>query len=144
MSKVAIEWKVADKRWKKQLPNYKTIAENALKFIPRVEGEISVLLANDKEVHALNLEFRGKDKPTNVLSFPNGEDDILGDIAMSLDTLMKEATSEGKTLENHYTHLFVHGVLHLMGYDHENDEEQEEMESLETKILAKLGVPNPY
>lgn len=139
-----IEWSVADKRWDKKIPNYKKIALAALKHIPKLDGEISVLLTNDKEVHALNKKFRKKDKPTNVLSFPNGDNGYLGDIAMSLDTLEREAKEENKPLENHFTHLLIHGVLHLMGYDHETDEEQEEMESLEIKILKKLDIPNPY
>jgi probable rRNA maturation factor len=143
-SAVNVEWSVNDKKWQKQLPDYKKIALAALKHIPNVWGEISVLLTNDKEVHQLNKQFRQKDKPTNVLSFPNGEDGVLGDIAMSLETLIREAKDEGKSLENHYTHLFVHGVLHLLGYDHENDEDQDEMESLEIKILKKMGITNPY
>jgi probable rRNA maturation factor len=145
-----VQWLVKDKRWSKILPSYKKIATAALKHLPHTPHEdagsyeISVLLTNDKEVHALNKKFRQKDKPTNVLSFPDGENGYLGDIAMSLDTLQREAKEENKPLENHFTHLLIHGVLHLMGYDHETDEEQNEMESLEIKILKKLDIPNPY
>ncbi len=141
---VNCEIRVADKRWNELFPEHREITDNILKIIPDISGEISVLLTNDSEIQELNRDFRGKDKPTNVLSFPNDDDGILGDIALSLDTLVAESESEGKTLKNHFTHLLLHGILHLQGHDHENDEEQHEMESFEIELLAKLGVPNPY
>lgn len=124
---------------------------------------LSVLACDDARIAKLNEEFRGKPKPTNVLSWPEhdlaplvgGEDpgppppttgfeDSLGDIAISYDTCAKEASDMGLTLEDHLTHLLVHGALHLLGFDHERDGDAALMEGLETKILATLGVKDPY
>lgn len=138
---------VNDAAWKKAIPKHEALIENALKAIAAWfggGGEVSILLTDDDEVQALNREFRGKDKPTNVLSFPNDENRMLGDVAMALGTLKREAEDEEKTLSNHFVHLFVHGVLHLLGYDHLDDAEREEMEGLEIKILKQLDVENPY
>lgn len=112
--------------------------------------EVSILLEADAALHALNKQWRNKDKPTNVLSFPGpaqampGMPRHLGDLALSFDTLMAEADSEQKPLADHLQHLVVHGMLHLHGYDHEEAHEAEEMEDLERSILAGLGVPDPY
>lgn len=114
-------------------------------------AELSVVLAGDKTLQSLNNEWRKKDKPTNVLSFPSkdisvGEtaDIMLGDIVISLETTAREATLENKTFEDHLSHLVVHGFLHLFGYDHETDKEANQMESLEARILNELGIDNPY
>lgn len=109
-----------------------------------VTGEISIVLADDAFVQNLNREYRGKDKPTNVLSFPQDEHGLLGDVILAHETLSREAKEQDKSFEDHLMHLVVHGTLHLMGHDHENDEEAEEMEALEIKILEQLGVENPY
>lgn len=106
-------------------------------------------LADDAQIQALNQTWRGQDKPTNVLSFPaasgtGGDDNFLGDIIMAEQTLRAEAASAGIPDIHHFQHLLVHGLLHLMGYDHEDADEAEEMEALETRILAQLGVPDPY
>ena len=112
--------------------------------------EVCVLLQNDDAMRALNKQWRDKDKPTNVLSFPAPEAPgpaavhHLGDIALGFETLMAEAAAEKKTVEHHLQHLVVHGMLHLQGMDHETAEEADEMEALETRILAGLGVPDPY
>lgn len=119
--------------------------------------EVSVKLADDDEVHALNREYRGKDKPTNVLSFPmlspEEIDDIesadqgevlLGDIILAAGVCAQEAEARGVSIEAHATHLIVHGTLHLLGYDHIEDSEAGIMESLETKIMAALGLHDPY
>ena len=111
---------------------------------------LSLLLADDGAVRRLNRTFRGKDKPTNVLSFPASAPPgipgpcSLGDIALAFETVAREAESEGKTLADHARHLIVHGTLHLLGYDHETDAEAERMETLEVKALARLGVADPY
>ncbi|GHE54335.1 endoribonuclease YbeY [Camelimonas fluminis] len=113
-------------------------------------AELSLMLADDAAVQELNRTWRGKDKPTNVLSWPAADPDDLvrsphcGDIAVAYETLVREAADEGKTVADHFTHLVVHGVLHLLGYDHETDDEAEEMETLETDVLAGLGVADPY
>lgn len=117
--------------------------------------ELSLVLADDATVHELNRTWRGKDKPTNVLSFAALDDDdaprpegaplLLGDVVLAYQTCAVEAVEQGKPLADHLAHLVVHGVLHLLGYDHEDDEaEAEEMERAETAILAALGVPDPY
>ncbi|WP_086619644.1 rRNA maturation RNase YbeY [Erythrobacter tepidarius] len=118
---------------------------------------VSLLFTSDAEVHALNREWRGRDKPTNVLSFPmlertelaglgaDGPPVMLGDIALAHETCAREAAGKGISLADHATHLIVHGLLHLAGHDHVNCEaEAEAMEALETAILAKLGIADPY
>ena len=117
----------------------------------RVKGaaELSILLTNDEEQHALNKEWRGKDSSTNVLSFPQIEPfgpvaGLLGDITLARETLEREAVELDKSFTDHFTHLVVHGFLHILGYDHTTDEEALQMESLETQILASLGVDDPY
>ncbi len=113
-------------------------------------AEVVVAFADDARVRDLNRDFRGKDSPTNVLSFPAPDDlpgpgpRALGDVILARETVAAEAAAEGKTLENHVRHLVVHGFLHLLGYDHETDAEAERMERLETEVLASLGVPDPY
>lgn len=118
------------------------------------EAELAVMLTDDGGIRTLNSNWRGLDKPTNVLSFPalqptgpSGPDDaprMLGDIAIAYETTRKEADDEQKPFDHHLSHLAVHGFLHLIGYDHENDADAEVMEALEVNILAQLGIPNPY
>ena len=112
------------------------------------DGEVSVLLADDATVRVLNRDWRGIDRPTNVLSFPQPDDKVpfalLGDIAIAYETLAREADAEGKPFLHHLAHLAVHGFLHLMGYDHETDSEAEAMEQLEHDVLARLEIPDPY
>ncbi len=116
--------------------------------------EISIVLANDDLVQVLNREYREKDKPTNVLTFANLDGDIdtlptegplnLGDIILSYQTLEREAKEQGKFPLDHIRHLTTHGILHLLGYDHQTDEEANDMETLEIRILEQLGIQNPY
>ncbi|MEE3626246.1 rRNA maturation RNase YbeY [Nitrospirillum sp. BR 11752] len=129
--------------------------------LPEGEGEVSILLSDNAAVRVLNHQYRGKDKPTNVLSFPMlGDEDedeefelpegmdrppyLLGDIILAYETLMTEAAEQNKPVANHLTHLVIHGVLHLLGYDHIEDAEAETMERLETVILADMGIADPY
>jgi probable rRNA maturation factor len=111
-------------------------------------AEVSLLFCDDAAIRELNRQFRGQDKPTNVLSFPGPEPVesavFLGDIAIAHETVAREALEQGKSLEQHCRHMIVHGFLHLLGYDHEDDEEAEAMEAMETRILQRLGVEDPY
>ena len=120
--------------------------------------EVSVRLTSDDEVHALNRQYRGKDAPTNVLSFPmiqpdlldtvtqNSDDGevLLGDIVLAHGVCAREAAERGVTVESHATHLIVHGALHLLGYDHQTDQEGDAMEEIERLALAALGIADPY
>ena len=109
---------------------------------------VTIVLANDAEVRALNKQYRKKDKPTNVLSFPDGEmvDGItqLGDVILAYETVAAEASAQGKLLKSHLTHLVIHGILHLLGLDHETEEDADIMEAFEIKILKRMGIANPY
>lgn len=108
------------------------------------ERELSVMLTDDAAIRALNAQWRHKDEPTNVLSFPSPGGGILGDIVIAYETTAREAEAEHKPLADHLSHLAVHGFLHLLGYDHESDADADVMEQLEREILARLGVPDPY
>jgi probable rRNA maturation factor len=116
-----------------------------------LEGaEVSVLLADDLEISALNARWRGLAKPTNVLSFPAAAPEriaaspLLGDIVVAFETAQREAVEEGKTFSDHVAHLVVHGFLHLLGFDHQSADEGDRMEALETSALARLGIADPY
>jgi probable rRNA maturation factor len=106
---------------------------------------LTILLTNNRRLRNLNRDFRGKDKPTNVLSFPSAEESgSLGDIALALEILKSEARAQKKTLAEHAAHLALHGTLHLLGYDHEKPSEARGMEALEIALLARLGIADPY
>jgi probable rRNA maturation factor len=107
-------------------------------------GDVTLLLTDDARVHALNLSFRARDKPTNVLSFPARRPDYLGDVAIAYGVTQNEAREQGKSFSDHATHLAVHGVLHLLGYDHESARAARIMEPLEVAILSELGIGDPY
>jgi probable rRNA maturation factor len=108
-------------------------------------SSLTILLTDDEQLRALNRAHRGKDKPTNVLSFPSAAGgDYLGDIAIALATAKREAVASNKPLVDHVLHLAVHGVLHLLGHDHETPAEAETMEAREVEILSQIGVPDPY
>ena len=144
--------------------DWENLAERAVAALAQVAPELgnqrhsaSILFADDAEVHVLNREWRGKDKPTNVLSFPmlerqdlldlspDGPPELLGDIALALETCEREAAEKGLRLDQHATHLIVHGLLHLAGHDHEiSPEDARIMEQLEIKTLALLGIADPY
>lgn len=115
------------------------------------DSELGIVFSDDAHIRTLNAGWRGKDKPTNVLSFPafpNGSrgalPPMLGDVVLAAETVAAEADAEGKPLAYHIAHLIVHGVLHLIGYDHETEAEAEEMEETERRILARLDIPDPY
>jgi len=114
-------------------------------------SELSIVFSDDAHIRSLNADWRGKDKPTNVLSFPafpfvmgGPLPPMLGDIVLAAETVAREAALEGKPVDNHITHLVIHGLLHLLGHDHEIDAEAEAMEAIERAALARLAIPDPY
>jgi probable rRNA maturation factor len=113
-------------------------------------AEVSVVLTDDARIRTLNRDWRGKDSPTNVLSFPSAESAApglpiaLGDIVLAYESICREAADEGRPFRHHLAHLTVHGMLHLLGHDHEADDNAERMEDAERRILATLGIPDPY
>ncbi len=125
-------------------------AEAALReagFVAEEASELSCLFSDDAAMRKLNAEWRGLDKPTNVLSFPAtgpGAELLLGDIVLAFETVAREAAAENKAIRDHVTHLIIHGVLHLVGHDHEVDDEADAMEALEIRALHRLGLANPY
>lgn len=163
-SGIAIVIDLRDPAWEQLLPDVAERARRAAQaalaaapetgLLPR-PLELSILLADDAFVRDLNRDHRGQDRPTNVLSFPicdvsspnappPGQPLLLGDVALARETLLREARADGKAPAAHLSHLIVHGVLHLLGYDHEKERDAEEMEALEIRVLANLGYPDPY
>ncbi len=145
--------------WALALPEAETLAERAVfatlaAAAADLEGaEVSILLADDATLRRLNRDHRGRDRATNVLAFPNmapgsapppGMSLILGDVALAWETLCREAAAQGKPMAAHFSHLVVHGTLHLLGHDHEAEAEARAMEDLERGILGSLGLPDPY
>ena len=143
-----VDIRIESPRWQAQPSAEPTIcaAIAAAAEFSTAKGEISILLTDDQAIRVLNRDWRGIDKPTNVLSFPapaaTGE--MLGDIAIAYETLARECEDEGHEFLHHLAHLAVHGFLHLTGYDHQTDAQAEAMEGLESKIMARLNLPDPY
>lgn len=140
--------------WDTALPDVDDVVRRAARAAWHVAGsgmaELSILLSGDSEMRTLNRRYRDQDKPTNVLSFPSGDPGaagrrrLLGDIALALETVERESAAQSKSLADHVSHLTVHGVLHLLGHDHETEAEATAMEALETEILRGLGIEDPY
>ena len=136
------------------VPDLAALVARAVAAVPQLDGpaEVSIRLTSDAEMAELNGRYRGMPKPTNVLSFPAaaglplppGEIRPFGDLVLAWATVAREARDQGKSLEAHVSHLLVHGLLHLQGFDHETDQDAEAMERLETQILAGLGYADPY
>lgn len=161
---LVIEFNIEDEAWLDAAPWYRELAlraaEQALVFAGRStqDVEISALLCDDARIAELNADFRGKPAPTNVLSWPAhdlsppspGEapppppDGELGDIALARETIEKEANAQQIATETHFAHLFAHGVLHLLGYDHETEADALVMEEIERRAMAAMGLPDPY
>lgn len=138
---------VADPGWRRVRGlsgRLKHAAKLALERGGSQHGAFTLLLADDAKLHSLNMTFRAKDKPTNVLSFPAEREGYLGDVAIAYGVTRKEAREQKKSFSDHATHLTVHGVLHLLGYDHETAKAAKIMEPLEVEILSKLGIGDPY
>lgn len=139
---------IQDAKWRKSralAARLKRAASLALRQGGAAKGAaLTILLTGDSQLRALNLSFRGRDRPTNVLSFPSQSNLYLGDVAIAYGVAAKEAKAAGTAVADHATHLTVHGVLHLLGFDHKTARQAKVMESLEVKILALLGVADPY
>lgn len=170
MATINLNIDIEDSRWQKEIPEIYKVAEDVknttISFICEQKDSdifeqnknifINLCLSDDARVHALNKTFRGKDSPTNVLSFANidfenftQENNLyseieLGDIIIAYETMCKESKIENISLHDHFCHLFVHGILHLLGYDHIEAKEAEQMEGYEIAILKKLNISNPY
>ena len=142
-----IDIEIEDDGWS-QIPDVEALVARAAEAA--LAGErgrtVTVLLTNDETVRDLNERFRGKNRPTNVLSFPaiDNPEGFIGDVALAHGVCAREAAEQGKSLAHHLQHLVAHGVLHLVGYDHQTDAEAEAMEALEREILSGLDVPDPY
>jgi probable rRNA maturation factor len=148
---VTIEITIEAGDWEKLCPAafVRRAAETALSSAGVTEGEVGILLTDDAHVRALNRKWRAEDAPTNVLSFPSPSTQptgprFLGDVALAFETVMREAQAEGKSADHHVAHLVVHGVLHLLGHDHQTDDQAQAMERQERTALARVGVPDPY
>ena len=150
---------VSCRDWINALPTARSICRRAARAAVRADAaqtrgtEASLVLADDVLVRSLNREYRGEDRPTNVLSFANPDGDdmavpgqpvMLGDIVVAFETAAAEAARQGKSLGDHLSHLVVHGMLHLLGYGHERDADAERMERLEIRVLSGIGVASPY
>lgn len=156
--RLAVDVSIEAGEWAEALPDAAAIAERAILAVSARMGdvpdgaEVSVLLTDDAHQQVLNRDWRGKDKPTNVLSFPGDDADglpvgaplLLGDIAVAFETTNAEAQDQQKSLADHFCHLMVHGMLHLLGFDHETQPEADEMEPLEIEVLEGLGIASPY
>ncbi len=159
---LVIDLSIAEKSWRQILTRPRHIVFSAAQAAFRSgritkdrDAEVSVRLTTDAEIEALNGDYRNQARPTNVLSFPalttadlarlpNSVPLILGDVIIALETTLMEANAEAKPLEDHLSHLVVHGMLHLLGHDHETEKEAEIMENLEVDVLKRLGINNPY
>lgn len=170
MNNIELNILLEEDRWESYLKNYDAISNlvlsSTIDYVKDNEDidfleydkkiNINLVLSNDTQVQELNREYRNKDKPTNVLSFANIDDESfdddlenfpeieLGDIIISLETLEREADEKSITFQNHFSHLLIHGILHLLGFDHIENEDAEYMESFEIDILQQLNIANPY
>jgi probable rRNA maturation factor len=138
---------VEDARWRRSpetIPLIRRAVRAALRAVSAPGSALTILLTNDAALKSLNTQFRGKRKVTNVLSFPSPDAEYIGDIAIAYEIVSREAQAQKKPIKAHAAHLATHGVLHLLGYDHEDESDALLMEGLEKQILARLGLPDPY
>jgi probable rRNA maturation factor len=147
---IGVETIIEYEDWRRDLPDPEEFVARVFAAArarePRLEGSAALLFADDAALRDLNSRFRGKDTPTNVLSFPSGEaaPGFLGDIAIAFETAARESAERRTAFADHVAHLVAHGLLHLVGHDHIDDADAARMERLETEILDALGVSNPY
>ena len=153
--KLEIDLTLASPRWREMLSNVEEIVRCAAEQVwasvdVATDGEVSLLMSDDAAIRSLNWHHRGKDQPTNVLAFPMGEPISLGgpihlgDVVLASETVIREAARDSKTLEAHVSHLTVHGLLHLLGHDHQDVDQAVAMEGIEILVLAELGYSSPY
>ena len=143
----AIAFVIEDEGWRKDPATLRVIrraARRALDHAPRRARGATILLTSDKRLRELNHQYRGKDKPTNVLSFTSDDPAHWGDVAIALGVVRREAREQRKTVPAHAAHLAAHGILHLKGYDHAKASDRASMERIEILILSTLGLPDPY
>jgi probable rRNA maturation factor len=152
-SSIVIDVAISCAAWRRELPGIVRLCRETVRAALTDAGsgpaEVSLMLSDDAAVRTLNRRWRGKDAPTNVLSFSAGDDvpggpRLLGDVVLAFETVAREAAAQGKPLAHHVRHLIVHGVLHLLGHDHERERAAVQMERRERRILEGFGVPDPY
>ncbi len=149
---VSIDIAIQDEAWRQTEIDLRALCEQSIKGALAIldhqpVGELSIAFTDDAAIQNLNRDYRGKDKPTNVLSFPiHGLDNnpMLGDVVLARETISREAKTQNKTVTDHLAHLIIHGFLHLLDYDHLDDAEAAEMERIEILALAQMGIDNPY
>lgn len=155
-ARLNVDISMETQRWRDILPDAAALSERAADMAwrqcgdDRSDAELSIVLGDDALLQSLNDRYRNKNRPTNVLAFP-AEDDalpgaprMLGDVILAIETIHQEAERQNKSVADHFQHLCIHGVLHLLGHDHEQANEAAAMEALEIAILAAMGIPNPY
>jgi probable rRNA maturation factor len=141
----ALSIEIENRAWTDALPAAEALVRQAATAAAASrDGEIAILLTDDPTVQQLNRRFLGQDRPTNVLAFPDAGPGRLGDIALAFGVCAAEAAAQAKPLADHMRHLVVHGVLHLLGYDHQGDDEASRMEALERALLAQMSIADPY
>ncbi len=162
-SSVSLELQIEDPDWLRRIPDLEVLSRQLLAItfeelglFPSRAVEVSLRLVDDEEIRRLNRSYRSRDRATDVLSFPALEGDavdrlrepgpplLLGDVVVALGTVLRDAAARAEEPRNRFAHVFVHGLLHLLGYDHHEPQEAERMEALERRILRRKGMPDPY
>ncbi len=141
---IAVDVVTKSKKWVGKEKLVERLAKKLISLVKSDAQELSISLVSDRQIKKINLQFRDKNKPTNVLSFPAFDRVFLGDIVIAYETLEREAKEQKKKFNDHLTHLILHSILHLLGHDHEEEKMAQKMEKLEIKILKQLDIENPY
>ena len=141
---IAVDVVTKSKKWIGKEKLVERLAKKLISLVKSDAQELAISLVSDRQIKKINLQFRDKNKPTNVLSFPAFDRVFLGDIVIAYETLEREAKEQKKKFNDHLTHLILHSILHLLGHDHEEEKMAQKMEKLEIKILKQLDIENPY
>ena len=141
---IAVDVVTKSKKWVGKEKLVERLAKKLISLVKSDAQELSISLVSDRQMKKINFQFRDKNKPTNVLSFPAFDRVFLGDIVIAYETLEREAKEQKKKFNDHLTHLILHSILHLLGHDHEEEKMAQKMEKLEIKILKQLDIENPY